>query len=213
MRSTNQLIKRLKGYHRTFRGRFLLLKNRALTDKEFILWDFSFSVLADWDEKNHPDTYGSFGHNQEEIGLLLGWHKTKVCRLSQGLFQKGFWTKRPDKRIAVVGYNITKNLTEITKEGRIVDLQEYLLKSQLYVAKIEQPVPNLQENVPKGNGNSQAQKVAKLQQRNFKASLVSSKVNSNVLRSEEEYQRIWEKGDYKMLTIDDMKWIDRNIQE
>jgi len=90
-------------------------------------------------------------------------------------------------------------------------LQEYLSKSQSCVAKTEQPVSNLQENIPKGNGNSQAQKVAKLQQRNSKASLVSFKGNSNVLRSKEEYQRILRKSDYKMLTIDNMKWLDKNI--
>jgi len=213
MKPINLLAQKLKGYHRHFRGRFLLLKNKVLTEEEYILWDLSFSTLADWDKQNHPDNYGTFNYTQEEIASLLGWHKTKVCRLSKSLFQKGFWIRQSDGKIRVVGYDILENLTEITKESGVVDLQEYVSKMQLENAEMKQEVPNSQPFSFKENINIQTQEVAKMQLSNAKAPLVSSKSKYRVLRTDEEYQKIWEEGNYTMLTIDDMKWIDKNIPE
>lgn len=211
MKTTNQLTQKLKGYHRNFKGRFLLLRNGVLTEGEYILWDLSFSILADWDKKNHSDNYGTFSYTQEEIGSFLGWHKTKVCRLSKKLFQKSFWVKRPDNRIVVVGFDIIENLAEITKERGIVDLQEYILKTQSNGTKMKQRIENLQPNTPKENSIIRAQEVAKIQPFVPKKPLVSSNDRFSVLKTDGEYQRIWAEGGYTMLTIDDMKWIDKNI--
>lgn len=211
MKTTNELVKRLKGYHKTFRGRYLLLMLGALTDEEFILLELGFSVLVDWDKKNHPDNYGSFGYTQEEIGSFLKWDKSKVSRTAMKLIQKGFWGKRSDGRITVIGYEIQEHLPEITREKGIVNLQEYILKMQLENAKIQQINANLQPVASKGKDVTRAYDVARMQYFVPKEPLVSSKGNSSILRSNEEYQRRQEEGGYTMLTIDDMKWIDKNI--
>lgn len=214
MKASNQLIKRLKGYQRGFRGRFLLLKNRILTDEEFILWDLSFSVLADWDKKNHSDNYGTFSYTQEEIGFFLGWDKTKVCRRSNKLFKKNFWVKRLDNRILVVGFDITEYLTEITKQKGIVNLQEYISERQLDDVKMKQKIESLQHYSPKENSILQARKVVEMQSPIPKEPLVSSKGNiTNTLRTDEEYQKIKEKDIFKSMSIEDMKWIDQNVFE
>ena len=213
MKTSNQLTKRIKGYQRGFKGRFLLLKNRILTDEEFILLDLSFSVLADWDKKNHSDNYGTFSYTQEEIGFFLGWDKTKVCRWSNKLFKKNFWVKRLDNRIMVVGFDITEHLTEITKEKGVVNLQEYISERQLDDVKMKQKIEKLQLNIPKENSIIRTQGVVKIQSLASKKPLVSSKGRFNTLKTDEEYQKIKKEGIYTLLTIDDMKWIDQNVFE
>jgi hypothetical protein len=49
MRSEKDLLKKLVGWYGTYRGRFLLLKNKVLTKEEFILYEAGVA-FADWDK-------------------------------------------------------------------------------------------------------------------------------------------------------------------
>ena len=204
-RLQKKLKSRLKGYHRTYRGKFLFLIKSVLNEEEYILWDFSFSVLADWDKKNHPDEYGTFIYRMSDIDTMLRWGSSKTCRLSKKLFEIGLW-KKESERIRVCGYEIVENLTQITKESGIVDLQEYL-------AKTHSEVVNLQDTDSKEIGSNQSQTIVNLQSTYTKELLsLSSKFSSNKgVRTDEEYREIMKSGNYKTLTIDDMKWIDTTL--
>ena len=70
MRSEKDLLKKLIGWYGTYRGRFLLLKNKVLTKEEFILYEASVA-FADWD-KDHTNTYGFLDLKQDEFEILLG---------------------------------------------------------------------------------------------------------------------------------------------
>lgn len=201
-------MNRLKGYDRHFKGRFLFLQRKLLSDKEYVLWDLSFSCLADWD-KSHGDTYGSFQYALREIGWLIGWSASKVSRNTNKLYSLGLWTKR-NGRVFVNGFDIRDNLAQISRDKKIIDLQEYVSILQPTVAKPQPPVADLRQKTPKGNGVASPQSVAILQQPRLKASLVSFKSEFNVLRSNEEYFRMWEENP-DGLSIEDMKWIDRNV--
>lgn len=205
-------MNRLNGYGSHFRGRFLLLHRKLLSDSEFILWDLSFSALADWDKKNHnPENYGSFDFQQTEIGYLLGWHKTKVSHKAQRLFALGLWTKK-EGRVFVKGFDVRDNFAEITRSKKIVDLQEQVAILQSEVAKTQRSVVIPQRHISKENEDISSYGVAILQQPHAKVPLVSFKNEFNVLRSDDEYQKIWEENP-NGLSIEDMKWIDQNIRE
>lgn len=207
-----KIMNRLHGYDTHFRGRFLLLRNKLLTDSEFILWDLSFSALAEWDKKNHdPKDYGSFDFQQTEIGYLLGWHKSKVSHKAKKLFALGLWTER-DGRVFVKGFDIRDNFAGISRSRKIIDLQEQIAILQPAVAEPQPPVADLQWQTPKGNGAVSPQSVAILQPPRPKAPLVSFKNEFNVVRSNEEYLKMWEENP-DGLSIEDMKWIDQNIKE
>lgn len=214
LQTIEQLNIRLKGYHRTFRGRFLLLQRKDLKDEEFILWEFGYSVLADWD-KTH-DTYGTFSHTWIEIGMLLGWSDSKVSRTSQELFKKGFW-EREDTKIRVCGYDLFEKLAEFTREKGIIDLTAYIVYSQLKHINLQVKNPELQTDISKENGLSQAQLDANMQPADSKEplSLSSNCRSSNqgtiIVRTEKEYQEIFDSGQFPTMTIDDMKWIDKNV--
>jgi len=205
-------MNRLHGYDTHFRGRFLLLRSKLLTDSEFVLWDLSFSALAEWDKKNHdPKDYGSFNFQLTEIGYLLGWHKSKVSHKAKKLFTLGLWTKR-NGRVFVKGFDIRDNFAGITKDKKTIDLQEQVAFLQPEVAKIQPSVAISQRHISKENGLVSPHGVAILQRPYPKAPLVSFKSEFNVLRSDEEYQKMWEENP-NGLCIEDMKWVDQNIKE
>jgi len=205
-------MNRLNGYDTHFRGRFLLLRSKLLTDSEFILWDLSFSALAEWDKKNHdPENYGSFDFQQTEIGYLLGWHKSKVCNKAKRLFALGLW-KRKNCRVFVNGFEIRDNFAQISRDRKIIDLQERVAIPQPEVAKTQPQDAIPQRHISKENGVVSPYGVAILQQPCTKAPLVSFKSEFNVLRSDEEYQKMWEENP-NGLSIEDMRWIDQNIKE
>lgn len=182
------LLVRLKGWHKTFRGRFLLLQKGVLNNTQFILLELSFSVLADWDEE-HVDTYGSFDYTWEEIGWFFSWDKSTVSRSSKKLFKLHFWDRRPDGRIQVNGFEIEKSLTRITKSEGIVDLQGYIARTQREVSKTQQIGEERQRDLSKDNIHSQAQMVAEQQQASTKEPLVSFNGESSfVLRDERKYE-------------------------
>lgn len=206
------IMNRLNGYDRHFKGRFLLLHRKVLSDSEFVLWDLSFSVLAEWDRKNHAsENYGSFYFQQTEIGTLLGWHKSKVCRNSEKLFAVGLWAKR-NGRVFVNGFDIRDSFAEIARNNKVIDLQKQVAILQPGIANSQPSIAVPQHKSSKGGGVISPKSVAILQQSSIKADLVSFKSEFNVLRADEDYQRMWEENP-NGLSIEDMKWIDQNIKE
>lgn len=207
-----KIMNRLNGYDRHFKGRFLLLHRKLLSDSEFILWDLSFSVLAEWDKKNHaPENYGSFDFQQSEIGTLLGWHKSKVSHKARKLFALGLWVKRND-RVFVNGFDIRDNFAQISRDKKIIDLQEQVAISQPEVAKPQLSDVIPQQTNPKEREAVSPQSIAILQQPSTKANLVSFKSEFNVVRSDKEYLKMWEENP-NGLSVEDMRWIDQNIKE
>jgi hypothetical protein len=203
------IIKRLNGYDRHFKGRFLLLKDKILSDSEYIFWDLCYSVLADWD-KDHGEKYGTFKYSLNEAGSLIGWDKTKVHRARKSLISKGFLEKLLNGRIRVSGYEIRENLTQLSKTQKLIDLKKYLSGLKYGFSNIEHVVLNPKPFSTKGFTGNRTQTVSEVKQANPKASLGSYKVNSVPLRSNEEYEEL-----SKELNIppQDLKDMDESIYE
>ena len=85
----SKLETRLKGYHKHFKGRFNLIREKLLTPTEFILWDFAYSVLADFDT-SHIGYVGTFDYSQAEIAEMLGLDNSTICKALKSLINKGF---------------------------------------------------------------------------------------------------------------------------
>ena len=109
-------------------------------------------------------------------------------------------------------FDIRDNFAQISRDKKVIDLQECVAILQPAVAKPQPPVADLQQQTSKENGTVSPQSVAILQQPHAKAPLVSLKSEFNVLRSDEEYLKMWEENP-DGLSIEDMKWIDQNIKE
>jgi len=206
MRIQNRLDKRLKGYHKTFRGRFLLIKNRTLNSGEYILWDVSYSILADWDKKNHPDIFGTFDYSQEEIASLLACDKSTISRNSEKLFELGLWKEREDGRIEICGFDIQENLAEISKQSGVVDLQKYLAQIQQGSSQTQQQTEKIQSNSIKETSDDSSQTVAEMQHHPFKEPLVSSKYGIKFhINTKEQYEKVKEQVETLGQILDEEK--------
>lgn len=185
MRNNEDVNKKLRGYYPTFRGKYLLLTCGVLSHKAFILYDVSI-VLADWD-KRHED-YGVLGSTQEEIEHILRKSKGFVSRNSKELYKAGFWQKDQKGKIHVIGFELIepKLLKAITKKNKIVNLQDYIAKPQLYSALLQQEIAEEQLNSPKAINSFQGKNVAVFQLSTSK-SLVSSKGEYNFRDDSGEY--------------------------
>jgi hypothetical protein len=85
---TNRLIKKMNGYQKANRERFLLLAFGELTQEELILYEFLIAI-TDWD-RNH-DTFGTFEATNQEIAEMLRWKaNSSVSRYKKSLLEKGF---------------------------------------------------------------------------------------------------------------------------
>ncbi len=93
-RKTNRLIKKLNGYQKANRHRFLWLAFEMLTQEELVLYEFCVAI-TDWD-RTHLDTYRTFKATNQEIAQILRWKAdSTVSRHIRSLIAKGF--------VAIVG--------------------------------------------------------------------------------------------------------------
>jgi hypothetical protein len=184
----NPLLKRLRGYQKAPRDRFVLLTQRVLNHTEFLVYEFCIAI-TDWD-LNH-ETYGSFEATNLQIALILGWKDdSTVSRIRKSLINKGVFHKKGE-RIFVDGFENwqLRSRTSANIQPNTANKQEASVSSQEQSA-------NLQEIQPVTPTYS----------------LVSFKGNVGFLRSDEEYQRMFNESP-NSLSIEDMKWIDQNVYE
>src|SRR3989344_5064048 len=116
MRNKYQALdNKYNGWYPTYRGRFLLLKNKVFSKEEYILYEASIA-FADWD-KEHK-TYGFLSLSQSEIENQIGASKGFVSRYGKVLINKGFWKKLENGIVQVIGFELIeiKLLKEITKK-------------------------------------------------------------------------------------------------
>jgi hypothetical protein len=218
-RKLKQLNSRLKGWHKHFKGRFLLLKD--LTEGEYVLWDFSFSILADWHDDPRRDTYGTFFYSFADIANELKCDASVISRRSKKLFRLGLWKKLDDGSIEVCGFNIRDHLTVLTKDVDIpIDLQSYIANQQVGNAITNNQLANIHEGSTKEIDTSSPQINANMHDDAPKEPLISFKDESNVpikkvivkgsSRSNKEYQKLHEESG---MSVEDMKAIDDSISE
>ncbi len=206
IKTLDKLNVRLKGYCKTFKGKYLLLQNKYLTDEEFVLWDFSSYVLADWDKKNRPEQLGVFLHSYEEIALMLSWSPAKVSRKGSNLIAKGLWEKHSTGGIKVRGYEVNNKLAELTKDKKPIDLQEYLSILQPTNAKLQENTRSISPIKTSTEGKNNIDNLSK--------DALGIPFKDEYIRTEKDYIKIWEEmGCPNDFTTDDMKWIDVNVAE
>jgi hypothetical protein len=90
----NKLLKKLRGYQKANRERFMLLMMQVLTLEEYIVYEFGIAI-TDWDDsESHRETYGTFQATNGQIAEILGWKSdSQVSRIRNRLIEKDFFIK------------------------------------------------------------------------------------------------------------------------
>lgn len=132
----NLLLKRLRGYQKADRNRFLLLANGTLTQEEFLVYELAVAI-TDWDPK-HTDTYGTFAGTNIQIASLLGWKSdSSVCRLKKRLIKKNIFIE-VNERLRVFDFEkwqLRKNPAE--KQPEVAEIEPPTAKTQTPVANLQ----------------------------------------------------------------------------
>lgn len=180
----NRLLKKLNGFQKAPKDRFLLLAKGVLTQEELILYELGLATI-DWDYR-HIDTFGTFQATNQELAEILGWKNgATVSRHKARLIEKGFFILADDKRIEPKDFE----MWELKKPAK---MQDYIAEKQTDSAY----------------KHEQSAKMHELSSQNTNYPLVSYK--GNISSSNNESNNT---NDGSGLSEDDKKWIDENVKE
>ena len=205
------------GFRASHRNRWLLLEHRILDGRELLLWEFLIDQM-DFDAR-HPKV-GMFEFYPDEVAEIFAKKSSKTMDdWFRGLVEKGF--------VGLV--DKTRSLYEIAAPTRYSADTRIGGKAASYVKEemnynLEELFTSWRVNFPKEEKNPQKDRSRSYTNNNGDSrSLGSSKGKSigNIKKvvikqevlSDGEYQRICDGGGYKLLTPEDMRWIDENIEE
>lgn len=150
----NSLLKKLKGYQRAPRGRFLLLKEGRLTQEELLLYELAVAI-TDWDPRH--ETYGTFEATNQEIADLLEWKSdTTPLKHKKSLIKKGMFIVAEDNRLIAKGFEKWQ-----LRRSNPSKNEPLTAEKQIGISKIEDETSEIKED----------------QSQNDDYSLVSSKVD------------------------------------
>ena len=184
----NSINKKLRGYQKASRDRFLLLSNKTLTVEEFTLYELCIAV-TDWDRSH--ETFGTIHVTNKQLAYVMGWNsETTAGRHKNQLINKGFLINMGN------GY------------FQVKDIEKWELRSKEH-AKTD--VNNADLHNHNAEIGSEDAEIDDNQGKKNDYSLISSKGSIKFLRSDSEYEEIKNSGQFGSMTIDDMKWIDLNV--
>jgi hypothetical protein len=183
-------------YQKLYRNRHVIAKQLKLSDPEYRLWDL-YLALYDWDIK-HTETFQTVEAPDRDIAKLLDWSASKVCRSRNKLIQKGIIRSK------------TRTVHEVvlipSKETDVSSLQHQTAPVKQALAGVQQESAVKQQTTGKSNQSSIVSYKDKYIDGGKRVAIKQE------VRSNEEYQRIYEEGCFQGLTPDDMKWIDENVK-
>ena len=204
---------KLNGYRATHRNRWLLLQKRILTSQEFLLLEY-FIDSMDFDHKH--ENYGLFTAYPEVIAEYFNKGVETINDWCNGLLNKSFIEiidkkrevyriKSPERYGTVFGGKAPdfakKEKTTNTLDNILQNICFYPEKAKIIPKKVK----SLASNTPSKALGS------------FKGELGSSHIYTNKtvlivqeVRSDAEYQRIYDEGNWGKFTPDDMKWVDEH---
>jgi hypothetical protein len=135
----NTLTKKLRGYQKSPRDRFFLLKDGVLTQEEFILYELGIAI-TDWD-RSHIETYGTFFATNLELAESLGWKSDSTAsRYKINLLEKGFFVPVGEERLRAKDFS----LWELKKSS--LKTQEISANNGDQVSNLHEPSAKMQEN-------------------------------------------------------------------
>ncbi|OGE72140.1 hypothetical protein A3H40_02110 [Candidatus Daviesbacteria bacterium RIFCSPLOWO2_02_FULL_38_15] len=176
----NSLLRKLNGYYKSPKAKFLLIKERRLTSEEFLLYEFGIAI-ASWDP-NRPEIYGIFSAPNIQIAEILGWKRdSSVSRYKKRLIEKGFFIEEP-AGIRLLGFEKWQIKKWDKKPEESATLQDE-------VAKVQKQSAKTQENQPQINNSSLG---------SYKDS-IDSKLNNSEALADDELEEISYQLDHPQL--------------
>lgn len=129
------ILRRLNNtYQKVYRNRHLVAKQLNLKDSEYRLWDLCLAIY-DWDKK-HEETYQTVETTDKILADILGWSSSKVCRVRNGLIEKGTIKEKARSLYEVVLLPSSKNNTAKLQDEN-ANLQDQIAETQENIAELQ----------------------------------------------------------------------------
>lgn len=129
-------LKNTRARQRLYKNRHLHARELKLDDAEFRLLDL-YGAVINWDKVNYPDQFETVKASDQQIGDILVWSNSKVCRVKNKLIKKGLVRKD--------GNADYKVLRIFDKETPVANMQENIAPVQEKVAPMQENIADLQE--------------------------------------------------------------------
>lgn len=208
---------KLNGYRVGHRNRWLLIKNGVLNPQEFLLFEYYLDSM-DFDSRH--SNFGVFESYLDEIAKDFNKKVDAVQDWHNNLLKKGFIQQIDKKRKLFkvksperYGTTFGCNANDFAKNEKNTPTLDFILQNICFSPEKAKINPQNNTNLALNNSSKPLG--------SFKGELGSSPIGSkkvvvikqDVVRSDEEYQKMWNEGNYSMLTPEDMKSIDQDLQE
>ncbi len=102
----------------------MLLREKELSNSQFVLYIFLFTTLVDWDLK-HKHTYATCGFSNREIAYGLGWESSTVSKNINSLKEKGLLVKNSIDLYELSGYKALRYLMKCKSAG-VFDIKKII---------------------------------------------------------------------------------------
>ena len=201
-----RLLRRLNHtWQKLSRDRHLVALYFQLDDAEYRLCDF-YHAACIWDKK-YEETYGTVDFPDRDVAEILSWSPSKVCRTRNKLISKGVINLRKSGIYSVIpSSKLPDNLNTLVEKTAWV--QNLVSSMQQNVAPPKQSVAPVQQTQGYSNDFSIVSYKDKHSLTYPKRVLIKQEV-----RTEEEYQQIYQEGGYERFIPEDMRWADENVKE
>lgn len=207
---------KLNGYRVTHRNRWLLLQKQILSTQEFLLLEYYLDSM-DFDHKH--DNYGQFIAYPEVVAEYFKKGIETVNDWRDGLINKSFIEivdkKREIYRIKSperYGISFGGKAAQFAKSENLSQTLDNILQNICFYPEkakiIPKKVTSLALDTPSKALGSSKGELSSFPIGSKKVVLIKQDV-----RTDSEYQRIYEEGHSEGLIPDDMKWIDENTSE
>lgn len=214
---------KLNGYRASHRNKWFLITQEILSLQEFLLFEY-YVDLMDFD-KSHKDSFATFEAFLDDVASVFKKHTDTVRIWHNGLLTKGFIKIFDEKRQLYTVKSPLKYVIGLTQWGGEASryTKEEKNQSQEYILENIQFFPPESERIlPKSDTPALKSSISTENSLNSSKgnSVVSSPIGSKKVvvikqevRSDEEYQKLYQDSGFTSLTPDDMRWIDQNVQE
>lgn len=214
---------KLNGYRASHRNKWLLIKNRVLSLQEVAYLEFCADIMCfDWKKQE----YGTFKTNFKEISNLFdcksettvrNWHN-KLLRIGfiQSTNQKNVYKLTCHARYITPGF-WKGEASQYAEQEKDQPIEHILQNFGLILQNIDKTDQLIEKNKQDLISNNTPIAISSSKDNSIISSSIDSKkvvvIKQDVVRSDEEYQKMWDEGNYSMLTPEDMKSIDQDLRE
>jgi len=195
---------KINGFRPTFRYKWLLLEQQVITSQGLLYFEFCIDQMNFDPRKNN---FGTYEFNFNEVMKVFSCSENTARNWHKELLQKGFLLPAEKKKVCLLP-NPERYMSQGLFKAGTANTTAEREKDQPVEFILQSIAPKPQHIEQKVQPVAQIKTISQIS--NTSKAFSSFKVESKVVGVGRDYHQIYEQGNYKGLTPDDMKFLDGN---